>query len=866
MAIAKRFSKKNVDIKSSNVRLSELEKKKSDILEKKNEKKLQLKNASVLDIKALTNYSASENEDILNKKLQCYHKINELFQSNSLSMFNLIKGVLEITCVGISAEGGSLWILEDDKIVCKIASGPGAEKIMGISLNVGEGICGWVAENKKSQIVYDTKQDLRFNTKNDPTKTLIATPLLYSNEVIGVVEVVNKVNPQERFNDDDKRFIEDLATTIASHIKSTRLIKEQDRLISQMKNFSDLHEAFSTTIDLDKLLIMVLKRAINLLNAEVGSIWLTEDSGEGIQCSYAFGPTKDKVEGLKLKRGVGIIGKVCDQKSGLIIEDCENSEYFSNLVDSKTNFKTRSMVCSPFVVKGEFIGAIQILNKKGDLLFKEEDLNLLNLFGSSASMYIKNAKLFASEKKAQDLSALIDIGKHITSTLDLDAVLVSIVNLSSKILPFDESQISVTKLGSSEKMSLRAISGQQDVDFGELKNKALEEIHNTIINKDLNQVYVSSLESFNSDSLPNILKKYMEDNQLESFWATILKDDQGIVGVYSFESETKDLVSEDFNEILDILTTQSTVALRNVDLYNTIPSSQYLKNISDNLMSKIKHFRELPKKFWIQSGIALTLLILILTFLPVPYNVAANIEILPKQRTFFSQVQATVKKVYVKEGDSVKKGDLLVELDTNETEIKLLDKLSKLQKAKAEMFKMLEERNIADYKIKESEYISLDSEIELLRQKIELSQVYASQDGVIISENIEELTGRPVNFGEELIKLADLENVVVKFEVPENRVQFVKPNQEVKFKVYGQPNDTFSKGITLMSVAGEGRPLIETDPSKYYMAKAVVNIKDFDKKLRPGMTGRGKIKAEWRPVGSLIFGGIYNFIVMEFLF
>ena len=114
------------------------------------------------------------------------------------------------------------------------------------------------------------------------------------------------------------------------------------------------------------------------------------------------------------------------------------------------------MVCSPFVVKGECIGAIQILNKQGNRFFQAEDFDLLNLFGSTAAMYLKNARLFNSEKKAKDLGALIDIGKQITSTLDLDAVLVSVVNLSSKVIPFDESQISVKKLGG----TMMSLSGQ----------------------------------------------------------------------------------------------------------------------------------------------------------------------------------------------------------------------------------------------------------------------------------------------------------------------------------------------------------------------------------------------------------------------
>ena len=291
-----------------------------------------------------------------------------------------------------------------------------------------------------------------------------------------------------------------------------------------------------------------------------------------------------------------------------------------------------------------------------------------------------------------------------------------------------------------------------------------------------------------------------------------------------------------------------------------------MKNLKDNFVNQIKNFKEIPSRKIQQFVVGIIISVLCLVFIKVPYNVAANIEILPRQKIHFSQVQSTVKKVYVKEGHHVKKGELLVELDTSDSKIQLLDKRSKLQKAKTEMFKMLEERNIADYKIKESEYLSLDSEIELLEKKIAMSRVIATEDGVIISEKLEELVGKPVNFGEELVRLADVNNLIVQFEVPENSVQYVRSKQEVKFKVYGQPNSSFSNGIELLSVAGEGRQLIESDPNKYYMAKAIVDNKNIDNKLRPGMTGRGKIYTEWQPIGHLLFGRLYNFMVMEIFF
>ena len=132
----------------------------------------------------------------------------------------------------------------------------------------------------------------------------------------------------------------------------------------------------------------------------------------------------------------------------------------------------------PLTVKGECIGAIQIINKKGkDALFNQDDLELLTLFGSSSAMYIKNARLLHL-KKAKDLSALIGISKEITSSLDLDSILTSIVNLSSNLIPFDEAAVSVN--GMKEVLEVRAISGQYEVDREDDKTNELELIHREI--------------------------------------------------------------------------------------------------------------------------------------------------------------------------------------------------------------------------------------------------------------------------------------------------------------------------------------------------------------------------------------------------
>lgn len=72
-----------------------------------------------------------------------------------------------------------------------------------------------------------------------------------------------------------------------------------------------LHEAgleFSSTLDTDELLARIFDRALNVLDAEAGSIWLRK--GDVLVCEIARGPVGEKIEGLELPMGAGLVGDV----------------------------------------------------------------------------------------------------------------------------------------------------------------------------------------------------------------------------------------------------------------------------------------------------------------------------------------------------------------------------------------------------------------------------------------------------------------------------------------------------------------------------------------------------------------------------
>jgi len=348
-----------------------------------------------------------------------------------------------------------------------------------------------------------------------------------------------------------------------------------------------------------------------------------------------------------------------------------------------------------------------------------------------------------------------------------------------------------------------------------------------------------------------------------------LEDDQGVVGLFSFEGETENLLSEHMKEILDILSAQSTVALRNAELYSTIPSKQIFKNLGDQLIKKIHSLKERSWKFHLKYTSIILAAFTILFIVKIPHNISANIELLPYHQIYYSEAAGKISNVHVQEGQLVHPGTLLAELDVEDHRIELKEKQYRRQKIKTEMLKYIYEEEIANYKIKESELLSLDYEIDLLKRKIESARIMSDVEGHVISEDLDALVGMPVNFGQEVIKVATSNQLIARFQIPEAEVAYVRPEMGVTFKVYGHPMISFSKDLKLNSVSGEARAISENDPTKFYLGKSQIPLVGGEEEtsvLRPGMTGRGKIHSDWQSVGKVIFSKLINFFMMEVFF
>jgi len=95
----------------------------------------------------------------------------------------------------------SLMLLDEKtgELVFCVPTGPKADNLVDVRLPPGEGIAGWVAKHEQPILVPDVREDTRFYSNIDKmsgleTKSILCVPLKSKAKLIGVLEVINKVD------------------------------------------------------------------------------------------------------------------------------------------------------------------------------------------------------------------------------------------------------------------------------------------------------------------------------------------------------------------------------------------------------------------------------------------------------------------------------------------------------------------------------------------------------------------------------------------------------------------------------------------------------------------------------------------------
>lgn len=190
----------------------------------------------------------------LNRNLLLLNQVGQMLTS-TLDTGEIAAQFVETVTQLIDTEGSTVWLFEDSEeryLICQAAYSAGKHVPPGqLRLSPGEGLAGWTAEYGQTAIVTDAMQDERFsdrvdNTLQFQTHSLLTVPLRARNEIIGVLQLVNKKNLP--FDQDDCILAETLASSTAIAMENARLIEALRQRNAELEQRNLDLDAYSDTV------------------------------------------------------------------------------------------------------------------------------------------------------------------------------------------------------------------------------------------------------------------------------------------------------------------------------------------------------------------------------------------------------------------------------------------------------------------------------------------------------------------------------------------------------------------------------------------------------------------------------------------
>ncbi len=204
----------------------------------------------------------------------------------------------------------------------------------------------------------------------------------------------------------------------ARDITSAQNYAEQlHQMLSELSGLHEFGRAIESADNPDKLLNYIMKRCMDLMNAESASLMLVDPERNDLEFKVTFGPKASEVQPFRLPIGKGIAGWVAANGEALLIPDAYADSRFNPEFDKQSGYRTRSILCVPMLYKSHTIGVMNILNRLDGHPFTEEDRMLLMAFAAQAALSVENARLLHNALENERLKKELQMASEIQQLL-----------------------------------------------------------------------------------------------------------------------------------------------------------------------------------------------------------------------------------------------------------------------------------------------------------------------------------------------------------------------------------------------------------------------------------------------------------------
>ncbi len=362
-----------------------------------------------------------------NKTMQAFLNLQTqiLKLENSLNPTDTLRQLLTQSLEIVTANGVSLFIPDETARIFKNYICVNLdESYAETGFKLGEGIVGTAAQSAK---IISRDDVAHPHLPPDTFGASIAIPLIQNKKVFGVLEFIRAKN-EPSFDANANVWAQLLANQITIALQNLRLLKNIRQKSTHLETLNEINRIINATLDIDQTLKLITQKSVEIINAEAGSVFVVDDSGENLIFSVALGPAGMTLIGKQMPIDTAsIAGITALNHQSLIINNVAEDPHWNTTFDKASEFKTRDILSIPMIVFDKVVGVIEAVNKKDGRPFTADDEKTLTGFARQAAIAMVNAQRFSQIDRAladrvKELSALERIDRDLNAVLESQEV------------------------------------------------------------------------------------------------------------------------------------------------------------------------------------------------------------------------------------------------------------------------------------------------------------------------------------------------------------------------------------------------------------------------------------------------------------
>src|SRR5262245_48836604 len=337
-------------------------------------------------------------------------------------------------------------IFEEDRGVFRVAAFRGTDLSSFDGTPVSrDSVTGRSMLDRQLVHVHDILQETQFPisqayARQSGNRTMLAVPLLREGTAIGAIFVRRaEVAP---FSSQQISLLQTFADQAVIAIENVRLFNETKEALERQTASSEILRIISSSpTDLQPVLDAVAERAANLCGASDGSVFRVDGDCLRLIAHHASIPSPPVGQfTMPLIRGT-VGGRTVLERRSIHVTDLQQEvEEFPEGSTNARRFGHRTILGVPLLREGVSIGCLMIRRTEAHA-FTQKQVEVVQAFADQAVIAIENVRLFKElEARTQDLTrsvgeltALGEVSRALSSTLDLETVLQTIVARANEL-------------------------------------------------------------------------------------------------------------------------------------------------------------------------------------------------------------------------------------------------------------------------------------------------------------------------------------------------------------------------------------------------------------------------------------------------